>query len=632
MSRASKLDWLSLGHTQASRNLVIAGVTMVGASIIFIFSLFWVMRTELIEDGKVQAKIVSINSSAALQFGDQSAAWEILSALVVSPAITQAALSTAKGELLAQFQRTGAVPLLPPAEKLIRHGHHFTLNHLDIVYPVTLDERVLGYVSLRFSLHQFYWRLAGYAALTLVVVVGALRSVFWFVSRMGKAVCNAEEHLQYLAHTDSITGLPNRHAFNERLSEAMRNADQGGELGLLLLDLDNFKTVNDTLGHQCGDDLLKLVANRLNAVSRSSDIVCRIGGDEFVVIMVRRSSNPLDIVSLSRRVLAMLADPFIVDTHEIFVTASVGTSMYPRDADDSQTLIRNADTAMYYAKRKGKNTFEVFNEEMDRRSQKRLLLERSLRKAIERDELTLHYQPQIAARDNRLMGVEALLRWQHVELGLICPSEFIPVAEESGLIVPLGKWVLKTACQQAVAWQKAGHAPIKMAVNLSARQAKEASLMDDILEILAHTGLAPQFLELEITEGILMENVEDSIELLHKIQQVGINLSIDDFGTGYSSMAYLTRFPINQLKIDRSFVSAIPGDGEAIATAVIAMAHSLGLSVVAEGVETKEQMQFLLAAGCDAIQGYYFARPMPHEQIAALLRVRDIKSSVLKIA
>lgn len=621
MNDTSLFDSLRVGHSKAASNLAVIGAALFGASFLLIFSLFLMMRAELIEDGTVQARIFSMNSSAALLFRDKTAGWEILTALTASPIIKQAAIFAANGEALAQYQEVDVAPLERPGSQLIRAGHHFGIDYLDIVQPVMQYDQSLGHVLLRFKLGQFYRRLMGYAALTLLVVFGALLVLYFFVARMGKAVNSAEQHLQYLAHTDPITGLPNRHAFNERLSEAMRYADQsGGELGLLLLDLDNFKIVNDTLGHQCGDHLLQLVANRLGSAARSNDTVCRIGGDEFVIIMGRRNPNVVDIAGMAQRVLSELADPFILDLNEIFVTASVGTSIYPRDANDSQTLMRNADTAMYYAKQKGKNTYEVFNEEMDRRSQKRLMLERSLRKALERKEMVLYYQPQLSLRDGSLIGVEALLRWNHPEMGLVSPVEFIPIAEESGLIVPLGKWIMKTACQQAVAWQQAGYSPIRMAVNLSARQAKDNTLMQDILDVLAQTGLAPHYLELEITEGILMENVQDNIALLHRIQQEGISLAIDDFGTGYSSMSYLTRFPINQLKIDRSFVTTIPGDGEAITTAVIVMAHSLGLSVVAEGVETRAQLEFLHAAGCDVIQGYYFARPMPAEKITALLR------------
>ncbi|HEY0062636.1 MAG TPA: bifunctional diguanylate cyclase/phosphodiesterase, partial [Telluria sp.] len=359
------------------------------------------------------------------------------------------------------------------------------------------------------------------------------------------------------------------------------------------------------------------------ATLRKTDIICRIGGDEFVII-VEPSGDAGTVDEVARKILAALAEPFAVNGHQLYVSASIGVSIYPRDAGDARTLTRSADTAMYHAKNNGKNGFAVFQPAMEERAQKRLKLEANLRRALECDELELHYQPQIDLRSGRVVGVEALARWRCPELGQVSPAEFIPVAEESGIIVALGRWVLQRACRQAALWRDAGLLDTieHVAVNLSARQTRDDGLMDDILAILRETGLPARLLELEITEGVLMENVNANLDLLHGFQAAGIHLSIDDFGTGYSSMSYLKRFPIDQLKIDRSFVHDVPGDGEAIATAIIAMAHSLGMTVVAEGVETVEQLEFLRRAGCDIMQGFYFARPMAVPELTEMLRTR----------
>jgi diguanylate cyclase len=444
------------------------------------------------------------------------------------------------------------------------------------------------------------------------------------VSSMRRAVRQAESHLHFLAHVDPVTELPNRHEFNERLAFALAKADRfETSVGLLLLDLDNFKVVNDTLGHDCGDVLLKLVAERLVATLRSNDVICRIGGDEFVII-VEPSDDASEVDGVARKILGALAAPFAVGGHQLHVSTSIGVSVYPRDAADARTLTRSADTAMYHAKNRGKNAFEVFQPAMEERAQKRLKLEANLRRALGEGELELYYQPQIDLRSGRVVGVEALSRWHCSELGAVSPAEFIPVAEESGIIVALGHWVLETACRQAARWRDAGLLDTieHVAVNLSARQTRETGLLDEIAGILRATGLPASLLELEITEGVLMENIHANIDLLHRFQAAGIHLSIDDFGTGYSSMSYLKRFPIDQLKIDRSFIHDVPGDGEAIATAIIAMAHSLDLTVVAEGVETADQLEFLRRAGCDIMQGFYFARPMPAAELTKLLELR----------
>ena len=608
-------------QSKTAVNLLIAGAALLLASLLLIIAQFIAMRGNLVEDAQIQADIISNNSSAALLFGDRISANELLTALAAAPNLQAAGIFHKDGRPLAHYRRNAQPELAAPEARLIRDGYRFSLAQLDVVHAVTLDQRLLGFVAMRVSLQQFYLRLLRYAALTLLVVIASMLGATLLFRRLRHAVNQAQSHLNYLAHNDSVTSLRNRHAFNEHLAHSLRGADQvNGTVGLLLLDLDNFKAVNDTLGHQTGDMLLKLVAQRLAQGLHGTDILCRIGGDEFAVITERTHKNP-DLEVVAQQILAALTLPFECGAHEIHVTASVGISRYPQDAGDAQTLIRNADTAMYHAKDKGKNTFEAFSAEMDLRAQKRRMLESALRKAVANGQMQLHYQPQVDLHEPRIVGAEALLRWHHPQLGQISPVEFIPIAEESGLIVELGQWVLRTACRQAAAWHQAGLGPLRIAVNLSARQAKDPNLLALVTQTLRETALPARLLELEITESMLMENVDANIALLEQLHQLGIHLSIDDFGTGYSSMSYLKRFPIDQLKIDRHFVRDIPGNGddEAISNAIISMAHSLGLSVVAEGVETAAQQQFMRAAGCDLMQGYYFARPMPAEQLTALL-------------
>ncbi|MBC7860874.1 MAG: EAL domain-containing protein, partial [Burkholderiaceae bacterium] len=523
--------------------------------------------------------------------------------------------------LFAAYRRGDAPTPSAPGGELAAAHYVYSAGYVEVFEPVSANDNVIGSVTIRAAMSPVYQRLTTYAGFTLAVALCAFALAYAMARRMRRAVRRAENHLHYLAHVDPVTELPNRHEFNESMAFALARADrQESSVGLLLLDLDNFKVVNDTLGHNCGDALLKLVAQRLTTVLRASDIICRIGGDEFVVI-VEPAECAADLASVARKILAALAAPFGLDSHQLYVSASIGVSLYPLDARDVQTLTRNADTAMYHAKNQGKNCYAAFLPEMELRAQKRMLIEANLRRALERGELTLHYQPQIDLESGHMVGVEVLTRWTCPELGPVSPVEFIPVAEESGIIIPLGRWVLQTACRQTAAWRAAGllGSIERVAVNLSACQTRDAGLMDDIHAILAETGLPRGLLELEITEGVLMENVHANLELMGQMQLAGIPLSIDDFGTGYSSMAYLKRFPIDQLKIDRSFVNDCPGDGEAIATAIIAMAHSLNMTVVAEGVETAEQVAFLRRAGCDIVQGYYYARPMAAEQLTALL-------------
>ncbi len=429
----------------------------------------------------------------------------------------------------------------------------------------------------------------------------------------------AEQRIYHLAYYDALTELPNRTMFYGRLLQAMAEARRSHRLvALLYIDLDRFKNINDTLGHFIGDELLKEAARRLTRSVRDCDTVARLGGDEFV-IMLTDLHHENEVVHIAQKVLAVMAAPFQLEQHEVFVTTSIGISLCPLDSDVLDDLIKFADTAMYHAKEAGRNTYQFYRAEMNAAAFERLVLESSLRRALEREEFSLHYQPQNDLASGEVIGVEALLRWHHPDLGLVMPTQFIPVLEETGMIGAVGEWVLRTACRQVAAWQQAGIGRLRMAVNLSPRQFDQSNLVDLMRNILRETGADPAWLELEITEGCLMENAEESVATLRRLKAMGIGISVDDFGTGYSSLSYLKRFPIDTLKIDQSFVHDVNADG-AIAGTIIAMGHSLNLRVLAEGVENCDQLKFLMRHGCDEVQGYLFSEPLPAQQVEGLLR------------
>lgn len=433
----------------------------------------------------------------------------------------------------------------------------------------------------------------------------------------------AEERFAHLAQHDSLTGLPNRVLFHDRLQLAMIDAKRRQQtVAVMFLDADRFKTINDTLGHDAGDDLLKQIATRLTSCLRAGDTVSRLAGDEFAVVLpgVENTNYTRD---LAQRLLGCFAEPFRLKEQQIFITASIGVTLYPSDATTEEGLLKNADTAMYRAKDAGRNNFQFYSADMHAHAVQRLKLENRLRGATERGELVLHYQPLVNLKSGQIEGMEALLRWNHPELGQVPPLEFIPLAEETGLIIPIGEWVLRAACAQARAWQDAGLPPLQLSVNLSARQFQK-DLVGMVKSVLEETGLEPKYLELELTESVVMQNPERAVATLDALDQMGVRLSIDDFGTGYSSLGYLKRFPIDTLKVDRSFVCDIPGDADdmLITAGIIGLAHSLGIRVVAEGVETSAQLSFLHAQHCDAMQGYYFSKPLPAKAFALLVSER----------
>jgi diguanylate cyclase (GGDEF)-like protein len=432
---------------------------------------------------------------------------------------------------------------------------------------------------------------------------------------MTKEITHAAEH-------DFLTGLPNRILLNDRITQAIAYARRHEiQVAVLFLDLDGFKHINDSLGHAIGDRLLKSISCRLVTCVRGSDTVSRQGGDEFIVLLTEMKEPEGALISATR-LLAAVAQPHSIDDHDLHITASIGVSVYPDDGGDAETLIKNADTAMYQAKANGRQCYKFFKPAMNVRAVERQSIEGGLRRALERHEFVLHYQPKISLVTGKITGMEALLRWQHPTRGLVPPAQFIPVAEDCGLILPIGAWVLREACTQAKAWLDAGLPAGTVAVNVSSMEFQAANFPATMFEIVDGTGLDPSSLEIELTESVLMKRAETAVSVLSAFRDRGVKLAIDDFGTGYSSLSYLRRFPIDVLKIDQSFVRQIgSGIGEtAIVTAVIGMARSLKLLVVAEGVETLEELEFLRTQQCDEGQGYYFSRPVPADQFELLLK------------
>jgi PAS domain S-box-containing protein len=455
----------------------------------------------------------------------------------------------------------------------------------------------------------------------------------------------AEQRIRHLAYYDGATGLPNRQFFTERLAQALAVAKRHqGQIGVLALDLDQFKRINDTLGHIAGNELLSAVARRLSDAVRETDTLgrpegasaapaddrdamARLDGDEFS-LLVTDLAQYHDAARVARRLLQELRKPFRIGSREVFVTASIGLALYPLDGEDPDTLLKNAGAAMHFAKEQGRDNYQFYSRAMNATALEKLSMESQLRKALERGEFLLNFQPKLVASSGRIVGLEALIRWRHPELGLVPPSQFIPVAEESGLIVPIGDWVLRSACLQNQAWRRAGYPAVHIAVNIASPHFRQGGLVASVAAALKESALDPALLEVELTESMLMQGVDATLDTLFKLKDMGVRLAIDDFGTGYSSLSYLKRFPLDTLKIDRSFIKELPRDAEdaAITRAIIAMAHSLKLSVVAEGVESAEQLAFLQQHGCDVVQGYLFSQPLGAADFAALLAAQDRQS------
>ena len=471
---------------------------------------------------------------------------------------------------------------------------------------------VLTAVYLATATPPTYLPFLGFPDLLLQFAV-SLGLVIWLLEGERSATVDAAEQFHHLAYHDTLTSLPNRQLFLDRLEQAIHHARRDGLLlAVLFLDLDRFKIINDSLGHAIGDKLLKTVAMRLTTFLRESDTVARLGGDEFTILAPLVKGED-DAITVSRKLRDAIREPFIVDGRELFLTTSVGISMYPNDGDDAETLLRNADAAMYRAKAQGRDTFQLYTATMNDRALEQLTLENALRKAVGNDEFVLHYQPIVELESGRILAMETVLRWRHPQLGLLLPEEFMLLAENTGLIVPIGEWVLRAACAQVKTWQDVGMPGLRAAVNLSVRQVQQRDFVPLVSRILHESGLHASALELEITESIAAQSDDGTIGKLRELKRLGVRISIDDFGTGYSSLSALRLFPVDALKIDQSFVRDITEDPNdaAIASAVIALARSLKLTVIAEGVETEAQLSFLRAHRCDAWQGYLYSEPAP---------------------
>jgi len=439
---------------------------------------------------------------------------------------------------------------------------------------------------------------------------------------------NSEARIAYLAHHDPLTGLPNRALFQDRLQQAMGRAERNADLlALLYLDLDRFKTINDSLGHIAGDRLLQAVAERLQSCVRETDTICRQGGDEFIIVLTDIGDTEIP-ARIAEKILRHLSEPFDLDGHALGTSFSIGIAVYPNDGDTPEALMKNADTAMYHAKESGRNTYRFFTEAMNANALERLQIENELRRALSRNELLLHFQPQVQLETGLIMGAETLIRWQSPVLGFVPPGRFISIAEESGLIVPIGRWVLREACLRAREWYDRGFEDVSVAVNISALQFRRDDIVATVRDVLAESRLPPEYLELELTESLLMQHAEDVLDTVQRLKELGVRLSIDDFGTGYSSLSYLKRFAVDRLKIDQGFVRDMVNDPDdaAIVRAIVQLGSSLKLDVIAEGAESREQIDFLIKEGCREAQGYYFCPPVTHETFMDILKRGPINS------
>jgi diguanylate cyclase (GGDEF)-like protein len=694
--------------------MLISSVSLLLASLAFIVTDRKNTRQAAGNNLATIAEIISANSSAAVIFGDMTAAEETLDLLEHQENIQSAAIILKNNTLFAHYNKSGfryASPdLTHKSDEAVFHE-----THVDIFTHITYDGEHIGYVYLRSDNSDIKKQTAWHIILTLSALFVSLLVAYVLSSFLQKFITNPILHLssiarritteknytlrvvgnskdelgslitdfnemleeiqlrdtelkinkemleervskrteelevsnmkleeakvcaetvaqemKHQAHHDTLTGLPNRILLNDRINNALAHANrEGNVLAILFLDLDRFKIINDSLGHAVGDELLKSVASGIISCTRNEDTVARLGGDEFVVLL-SHISGAGDAGKIARKIIDVLAEPVICHGHELAVTTSIGISIYPYDGSDANTLMKNADISMYRAKELGRNKHIYYTAEMNAESRKQLAIETNLRKALDRNELYVLYQPKIDITTNRIVGAEALLRWEHPTMGLISPEDFIPVAEDSGLIIPIGEWVLNRALQQQKIWHNEGYTGLKMAINISSVQLSRPGLISTIEQALLNSGISPKMVEVEITENVVMQNIDHFIATLDEIKNLGINISMDDFGTGYSSLSYLRKLPIDTVKIDRSFVRNIPHDKEdvSIAQAIIAMSKSLGLQIVAEGVENIKQVHFFKQQGCSIVQGFLFSKPVSGEDFKLMLDNQDALNTI----
>ena len=675
----ARLQRLPVAARLKLANLLTSGVVIFLAGFLLLGVQVYLSGTALLEQTRTEAEMTGENLSAAMVFDDRKSGTDILASLKAFTNVVHATVRMQDGTLFATYHRSGLPETIAPP--LAQETYTLTLTRLRVAKSIEFHGQKLGTIQLETELIAAYRRIAWYVLLVSIIMFTSLYLAHVVLARLQRFVTepllalaktsqtishqgdfsiraevnaaddigllagafntmldriekreseleneinerkHVERKLDRLAHFDSVTGLHNRYFFNDRLSAVVARAQKQNERAVVMfLDLDNFKTVNDTLGHATGDELLRVVAERLRGCLRFGDTISRIGGDEFAMILENVTSSQIG-ERIAEKCLEALSGVIHVEQNEIYISGSIGISTCPDDAIDMHALLKFADTAMYYAKSAGKNTYRLFTNSMQGDAQKRFLMNGNLRRALEREEFVLYFQPQIDLTTGKIVGVEALLRWSHPDLGIISPLDFIPVAEETGLIIPIGTWVLQAACRQLKMWHDQGMLHLRMAINLSGRQLKEDNFVRVVLDIISATGVRPDSIELELTESMLMEVGEHTIDKLKALRAAGILLAIDDFGTGYSSMSYLKRFPINTLKVDRSFVCDLPDNLQdvAITKAIISMAHSLDLHVVAEGIETSAQEALLISHGCNSGQGFHYSKPVPASQIAILL-------------
>lgn len=614
-------QWTDAQHSprMLSSRLVVTGILAVGLAILTVVLAltafdYWSSRQTMLQDSTVEAAIVADNVSAAVMFRDARAANETLAALRSSPMVLGASIYDNDGVLFAHYGSDAGFPTSLLATGMGSSKERAGWRALEIMQPVVVSNVTWGKLYILKSMNAVYRRLAIRFAGALLIALCVMGAATAMVLRSRAVVRAAENRLHSLAHTDAVTGVGNRHAFNDQLASQLAQARETGErVALVYIDLDNFKALNDTFGHAAGDGLLRQVARRLQSVVRASDVVSRLGGDEFALIL-RLDIDDAALENYGRRIVGTFKNPYSEVGQPVALTCSAGIATFPDDAHEMDALLSSADTAMYRAKELGKNRCVRFDATMNAVVARRRTIEQALRAALETgDGLKLHYQPLFAAKTRVLIGAEALMRWTHADLGSISPLEAVSVAEECGLIVPLGYWVMRTACRDAVRWQ--GERNLRVAVNVSARQLADPQFLERVMDILREEGLPAELLELELTETVVMENMEAGAQTLRRLSQLGIHLAIDDFGTGYSSLSYLRQLPMRRLKIDRGFVQDLPDQehSRAIVNAIVALAHELGLQVTAEGVETEAQATYLVQQGCDVLQGYMFAKPMPSD-------------------
>jgi diguanylate cyclase (GGDEF)-like protein len=599
-----------------SRRLFLAGLTLALAFAVLLATHFWLLREEFNAGIAAKVQITAANLSQALRAGENEAAKRILVSLQDLPVITGATLFDANRRPMVDYQTS--IHGEPPVLNIMQDG-----DWLDAYWQqsLALDNRTQGTLVVRASMHGLLSRLSWFAGIGMAAMLISLSVTWTAFFSLRRKVADTEDDLKRMAWYDPVTRLPNRNLFQQRLRDALQEAkNERHGVAILFIDLDNFKLVNDTLGHDAGDALLITISERLRGLLRAGDTVCRMGGDEFVILL--HPAERGDAEAVAQRALATISHPVTVYDQQVYVGGSIGIASYPDDGLDAVALLRCADTAMYQAKDNGRNTFQFYTPDMNLKALQHFAIETSLRQALDKNEMRLYYQPLVDVETRAILGVEALLRWKSAEFGTFASGEFIAIAEQSGLINQLGTWALNEACRQMRVWRDEGLGDLTISVNLSPRQFHTGDMVALVRKALADSGLEPGMLELEITESVLIKYNAEAIDKLNELGELGVKLAIDDFGTGYSSLSYLKRLPIHRLKIDKSFVreSHIDPDDAAIATAIIGMAKGLGIGVTAEGVENEEQLAFLKQAGCQIVQGYYFGTPLPADDLAKLVR------------